>query len=77
MPLDTFLALLTFAFVASMTPGPNNVMLLASGVNFGVMRTLPHMAGITVGFVVMIALGAYLSEQDDRIDTNAETGEDA
>ncbi|MCB1390207.1 MAG: LysE family translocator [Rhodobacteraceae bacterium] len=56
MPLDTFLALLTFAFVASMTPGPNNVMLLASGVNFGVMRTLPHMAGITVGFVVMIAL---------------------
>ncbi|MBN8290414.1 LysE family translocator [Rhodobacter sp. NTK016B] len=56
MPLDTFLALLTFAFVASMTPGPNNVMLLSSGVNFGVARTVPHMAGITLGFSLMIGL---------------------
>lgn len=56
MPTDTLLALLTFAFVAAMTPGPNNVMLLSSGVNFGVLRTLPHMAGVTLGFVLMIAL---------------------
>ncbi|PWE29094.1 hypothetical protein C4N9_09775 [Pararhodobacter marinus] len=56
MPFDTFLALLTFAFVASMTPGPNNVMLLSSGVNFGVARTVPHMAGITLGFSLMIGL---------------------
>jgi Putative threonine efflux protein len=56
MPLDTFLALLTFAFVASMTPGPNNVMLLSSGVNFGVARTVPHMAGVTLGFALMIGL---------------------
>lgn len=56
MAPEIFLALLTFAFVAAMTPGPNNVMLLASGVNFGVARTVPHMAGVTLGFVVMIAL---------------------
>ncbi|MFN4100293.1 MAG: LysE family translocator [Pararhodobacter sp.] len=56
MPPDILLALLSFAFVSSMTPGPNNVMLLASGVNFGFVRSLPHMAGITLGFVVMIAL---------------------
>ncbi len=50
MPVDTFLALLTFAFVSSITPGPNNVMLLASGVNFGFWRTVPHMFGIAAGF---------------------------
>lgn len=54
MPLDTFIALLVFAFVASVTPGPNNLMLLASGVNFGFVRTLPHMIGITVGFGVLL-----------------------
>ncbi len=50
MPLDSFLALLVFAFVSSVTPGPNNVMLLASGVNFGFWRTVPHMCGIAAGF---------------------------
>ncbi|HET98786.1 MAG TPA: LysE family translocator, partial [Aurantimonas coralicida] len=45
MTLDVFLALLAFAFVASITPGPNNLMLLASGVNFGFWRTFPHMCG--------------------------------
>jgi threonine/homoserine/homoserine lactone efflux protein len=59
MPLDTALALMTFAFVAAMTPGPNNIMLTASGVNFGFTRTVPHMAGICVGFVVLVlAIGA-------------------
>jgi threonine/homoserine/homoserine lactone efflux protein len=48
--------LIVFAFVASMTPGPNNMMLLASGVNFGFRRTVPHMLGITIGFGVMIVL---------------------
>jgi threonine/homoserine/homoserine lactone efflux protein len=48
--------LLLFAFVASITPGPNNMMLLASGVNFGFRRTVPHMLGITIGFGVMIVL---------------------
>lgn len=59
MPADTILAVLIFAFVASATPGPNNVMLLSSGVNFGVARTVPHMAGVTLGFALMIALVGF------------------
>ena len=50
MTIDTLLALTAFAFVSSITPGPNNMMLLASGVNFGFRRTIPHMLGISVGF---------------------------
>jgi threonine/homoserine/homoserine lactone efflux protein len=65
MPFDTFLALLVYAFVTSITPGPNNLMLLASGVNFGFVRTIPHMAGIAIGFLVLLlavgfGLGAVL-----------------
>lgn len=56
MSHDLFLALLGFAFVTSVTPGPNNMMLLASGVNFGFRRTIPHMLGISVGCVVMVFL---------------------
>lgn len=55
MNLDTALAFALFAFVTSVTPGPNNLMLLASGVNFGLRRTLPHVAGISSGFCVMVA----------------------
>jgi threonine/homoserine/homoserine lactone efflux protein len=54
MTYDVLLALFIFTFVASVTPGPNNVMLLASGLNFGVKRTLPHMFGIAIGFMVMV-----------------------
>lgn len=66
MSLDVFLALLTFAFVSSVTPGPNNMMLLASGVNFGFVRTIPHMFGIAFGFVALLlgvgfGLGALLA----------------
>jgi threonine/homoserine/homoserine lactone efflux protein len=50
------LALFSFAFVTSVTPGPNNMMLLASGVNHGFKRSIPHMLGITFGFVVMLEL---------------------
>lgn len=51
------------AFAVSMaaTPGPNNVMVAASGANFGLARTLPHMLGIAIGFpamLVLVALGA-------------------
>jgi threonine/homoserine/homoserine lactone efflux protein len=56
MSLDLFLALLTFAFVSSVTPGPNNTMVLASGLNFGVRRSIPHMLGIGVGFTLMVFL---------------------
>lgn len=58
MSLEIFLALLVFAFVSSVTPGPNNLMLLASGVNFGFRRTIPHMLGIGVGFfILLLAVG--------------------
>ncbi|HEX9876329.1 MAG TPA: LysE family translocator [Gammaproteobacteria bacterium] len=46
--------LASFAFVASITPGPNNVMLAASGVAFGLQRTVPHMLGVSVGFAVLL-----------------------
>ncbi|MGL5447524.1 MAG: LysE family translocator [Rhabdaerophilum sp.] len=56
MPLDLIIAFLGFAFASSVTPGPNNMMLLASGVNFGLKRTLWHVAGINVGFPLMLLL---------------------
>jgi len=52
----TLLALAGFAFVTSITPGPNNLMLLASGTHFGWRRSLPHLLGISFGFGVMLAL---------------------
>jgi threonine/homoserine/homoserine lactone efflux protein len=48
------LALATFCFASSITPGPNNMMLLASGANFGFARTVPHLLGIAIGFAVMV-----------------------
>ncbi|MBN9031325.1 MAG: lysine transporter LysE [Rhizobiales bacterium 63-7] len=65
MPLDTLLALLIFALTTSITPGPNNMMLFASGVNFGFRRTIPHMLGIGAGFFALLigvgfGLGALL-----------------
>jgi threonine/homoserine/homoserine lactone efflux protein len=56
MSSDLLLALVAFAFAASITPGPNNLMVMASGANFGLRRTVPHLAGILVGFVVMVVL---------------------
>lgn len=58
MPLQLFLALVVFASVMAFTPGPNNVLLAASGVNFGFMRTMPHMLGVTIGFDVLLIAGA-------------------
>lgn len=56
MTIDIALALVLFAFASSITPGPNNVMLLASGANFGLRRTLPHMFGISGGHALMVAV---------------------
>ena len=54
-------AMAMFAFVTSITPGPNNMMLLASGVNFGMKRTLPHWLGVSLGhFVMLLLVGAGL-----------------
>lgn len=55
MPLDVFLPALAFVFVGSFTPGPNNAMLLASGVNYGFARTMPHILGVVIGYAVMFA----------------------
>jgi threonine/homoserine/homoserine lactone efflux protein len=61
MPFDVFLALLLFSCVMAFTPGPNNIMLAASGVNFGFTRTIPHMVGVTLGFLtLLVAAGAGL-----------------
>ncbi|MBL4597114.1 MAG: LysE family translocator [Robiginitomaculum sp.] len=49
-------ALIVFAFVSSITPGPNNLMLMASGANFGFRRTVPHMLGVSLGFGLMVFL---------------------
>lgn len=56
MNLDVLPALALFAFVSSVTPGPNNLMLMASGANYGFRRTVPHMVGISTGFMVMMIL---------------------
>lgn len=56
MTTDLLLAFVGFAFVTSVTPGPNNMMLLASGVNHGFRRSIPHMLGIASGFIVMVEL---------------------
>lgn len=55
MTFDLLTALATFAFVTVMTPGPNNLMLMASGTNFGFSRSIPHMLGIGLGFPLMVA----------------------
>ena len=56
MEQTTLAALSAFALVSSITPGPNNMMLMASGANFGLRRTIPHALGVGIGFTVMIIL---------------------
>lgn len=56
MLTQQFIGLLGFAFASSITPGPNNMMLMASGANYGFRLTIPHMLGVAIGFAVMIAL---------------------
>jgi len=65
--MELLLPLLSFAFVSSITPGPNNLMLSASGLVFGFNRTLPHMLGVAVGFTLLLVVcgsgvGALLVE---------------
>ncbi len=73
MAPDLLLALAAYAFVTSVTPGPNNIMLLASGVNFGFRRTLPHMLGIALGHAFMVfvvgagLVGVFISYPPARI----------
>lgn len=58
--MDWYLSVLLFAASSSITPGPNNIMLMSSGLNFGVRQTIPHLLGILVGFpllIVAVAVG--------------------
>ena len=58
--LNLFIGLVTFYFVMYVTPGPNNAMVLTSGVKFGFSKTIPHMSGITIGHVcqtIVVCLG--------------------
>ena len=54
MDSSTIISFATFATVAGFTPGPNNVMLAASGANFGFRQTLPHILGIVFGFCALV-----------------------
>ena len=56
MTPDILTALSVFALVSSITPGPNNLMLMASGANYGFRPTIPHMLGIGLGFMFMLFL---------------------
>jgi threonine/homoserine/homoserine lactone efflux protein len=56
MTYEIILGLIIFSLVSSITPGPNNLMLMASGANFGFRRTLPHMLGVALGFTLMVIL---------------------
>ena len=49
-------AFIAFAAETLFTPGPNNIMLMASGLNYGFRRTLPHVAGVTIGFSFLVAV---------------------
>jgi threonine/homoserine/homoserine lactone efflux protein len=54
MSNSLFIAFVMFAVVMFFTPGPNNIMLLSSGLTYGFRRTIPHIAGITIGFAFMV-----------------------
>ena len=56
MTLELLIPLALFGIASSITPGPNNLMLLASGANFGLRRTLPHMLGISLGHAFMVSM---------------------
>lgn len=56
MTYEILIALIGFAFASSITPGPNNLMLMASGANYGLRRTVPHMLGISLGHAFMVAM---------------------
>lgn len=56
--MQSLLPFILFAFVSSITPGPNNIMLTSSGIRFGFLRTVPHLLGVVCGFTLLVALCA-------------------
>lgn len=68
MDIELLSGLAVFSFASSITPGPNNLMLMASGANYGFKRTFPHMVGVGLGFVFMlIMVGVGLVQIFDAI----------
>ena len=57
--LNLIFALISFYFVMYVTPGPNNAMVLTSGLKFGFVKTIPHMSGITIGHVLQLILVCF------------------
>ena len=56
---NILIALITFYFVMYVTPGPNNAMVLTSGLKFGFLKTIPHMSGITIGHITQLILVCF------------------
>jgi threonine/homoserine/homoserine lactone efflux protein len=54
MSHSLLIAFVIFATVMFITPGPNNIMVMSSGLTYGFRRTVPHIAGITIGFAFMV-----------------------
>lgn len=68
MSVDLWLAFAAFVLVTTVTPGPNNTLLMASALNAGIVRTLPFLAGIQIGFSAMLVLAAIgLGQLFDRL----------
>ena len=59
MDIALFISLIGFAFVASITPGPNNLLLMSSGALFGWRSSLPHLGGILLGFAVVMTSAVF------------------
>ena len=57
--IEIFFALILYYFVMYVTPGPNNAMVLTSGLKFGFLRTIPHIFGITIGHIIQLILVCF------------------
>lgn len=57
--MEFFAAFTLYAFISAVTPGPNNIMLTASGANFGFRNTVPHILGVQIGFAIMMLIVGF------------------
>jgi len=64
--MELILPILLFAISAAITPGPNNIMLMASGLNFGIRKSIPHLLGVAIGFPIMVILITSPNNQNNR-----------
>ena len=68
MSNEALLSFAMFALVTSITPGPNNILLMTSGVNHGFLRTVPHLSGVSIGFAILfLGTGLGLGELFTRL----------